>query len=99
MILKVINPIVWIGWILHILPYSFIKGFIKAKVKDAQFISSLKYAFGMFLIPTILPYTCSHFLRGGARYTIDVDLCSSLAAKWHCCNRTSQKINTRPIPS
>ncbi|HMG91399.1 MAG TPA: 1-acyl-sn-glycerol-3-phosphate acyltransferase [Chryseolinea sp.] len=51
MILNVINPIVWIGWILHILPYSFIRGFIKAKVKDPQFISSLKYAFGMFLIP------------------------------------------------
>jgi 1-acyl-sn-glycerol-3-phosphate acyltransferase len=50
-ILKVINPIVWIGWLLHILPYSFIKGFIKSKVKDPQFISSLKYAFGMFLIP------------------------------------------------
>jgi hypothetical protein len=48
---KVINPVVWTGWILHILPYSFIKGFIKAKVKDPQFISSLKYAFGMFLVP------------------------------------------------
>ena len=29
-----------------------IKGFIKAKVKDPQFISSLKYAFGIFLLPT-----------------------------------------------
>jgi 1-acyl-sn-glycerol-3-phosphate acyltransferase len=48
---KAINPVVWTGWILHILPYSFIKGFIKAKVKDPQFISSLKYAFGMFLVP------------------------------------------------
>ncbi|HEX6890762.1 MAG TPA: hypothetical protein VF141_08715, partial [Chryseolinea sp.] len=50
-ILNVINPVVWIGWLLHILPYSLIKGFIRAKVKDPQFISSLKYAFGMFLIP------------------------------------------------
>jgi 1-acyl-sn-glycerol-3-phosphate acyltransferase len=50
-ILNAINPVVWIGWILHILPYSFIKGFIKAKVKDPQFIASLKYAFGMFLVP------------------------------------------------
>jgi hypothetical protein len=50
-IFKVLNPVVWIGWLLHILPYSFIKGFIKAKVKDPQFISSLKYAFGMFLVP------------------------------------------------
>jgi 1-acyl-sn-glycerol-3-phosphate acyltransferase len=48
---KVINPVVWIGWLLNILPYSFIKSFIKSKVKDPQFISSLKYAFGMFLVP------------------------------------------------
>jgi hypothetical protein len=50
-ILKVINPVVWIGWLLNILPYSFIRSFIKSKVKDPQFISSLKYAFGMFLVP------------------------------------------------
>lgn len=51
MFLKALNPVVWVGWLLHILPYSFIKGFIKKKVKDPQFISSLKYAFGMFLVP------------------------------------------------
>jgi len=51
MILKVINPVVWVGWLLNILPYSFIRSFIKAKVKDPQFISSLKYAFGLFLVP------------------------------------------------
>jgi 1-acyl-sn-glycerol-3-phosphate acyltransferase len=51
MILKVINPVVWIGWLLNILPYSFIRSFIKKKVKDPQFISSLKYAFGIFLVP------------------------------------------------
>ncbi|MEO5977685.1 MAG: lysophospholipid acyltransferase family protein [Chryseolinea sp.] len=49
--LKIINPVVWIGWLLHILPYSLIKGFIKKKVKEDQFIGSLKYAFGIFLIP------------------------------------------------
>ena len=51
MILKAINPIVWIGWLLNFLPYTFIKSFIKSKVKDPQFISSLKYAFGLFLVP------------------------------------------------
>lgn len=51
MFLKALNPVVWVGWLLHIIPYSFIKGFIKKKVKDPQFISSLKYAFGMFLVP------------------------------------------------
>lgn len=48
---KIINPIVWIGWTLNIIPYSVIKGFIRKKVKDAQFIGSLKFAFGIFLVP------------------------------------------------
>ncbi|MBA4053875.1 MAG: hypothetical protein C0490_04110, partial [Marivirga sp.] len=48
---RYINPIIWIGYVLHILPYSIIKGFIKRKVKDPQFISSLKYALGIFLVP------------------------------------------------
>ncbi len=48
---KVINPIVWIGYILHILPYWFIKRFIRNNIKDPQWISSLKYAFGLLLVP------------------------------------------------
>jgi hypothetical protein len=48
---KFINPVVWIGYLLHIIPYAFIKSFIRKKVKDPQFISSLKYAFGIFLVP------------------------------------------------
>lgn len=48
---KVINPVVWAGWLLHILPYTLIKGFIRKKVKEDQFIGSLKYAFGIFLVP------------------------------------------------
>lgn len=48
---KAINPIVWIGYALHILPYWFIKRFIKKNIKDPQWISSLKYAFGLFLMP------------------------------------------------
>jgi len=48
---KAINPIVWVGYVLHILPYSIIKGFIKKNIKDPQWISSLKYAFGIFLVP------------------------------------------------
>lgn len=48
---KLLNPIVWIGYTLHILPYTFIKRFIKKKVKDPQFISSLKFALGLFLVP------------------------------------------------
>ena len=48
---KIINPIVWIGYVLHLLPYYFIKRFIKKNIKDPQWISSLKYAFGIFLVP------------------------------------------------
>jgi 1-acyl-sn-glycerol-3-phosphate acyltransferase len=48
---KLLNPIIWIGYVLHILPYAFIKSFVKRKVKDPQFISSLKYALGIFLVP------------------------------------------------
>lgn len=48
---KLANPIVWIGYALHILPYIVIKRFITRKVKDPQFISSLKYALGLFLVP------------------------------------------------
>ncbi len=63
---KLLNPVVWIGYLLHILPYSFIKRYIKRKVKDPQFTSSLKYALGIFIIPvyyiillTDLLYCCS----------------------------------------
>jgi len=46
-----LNPIVWVGYLLHVLPYTFIRQFIGKKVKDPQFISSLKYALGIFLVP------------------------------------------------
>jgi 1-acyl-sn-glycerol-3-phosphate acyltransferase len=51
MIWKAINPIVWICYLLHVLPYIFIKRFIKKNIKDPQWISSLKYAFGILLVP------------------------------------------------
>ncbi|MGC3948045.1 MAG: 1-acyl-sn-glycerol-3-phosphate acyltransferase [Chryseolinea sp.] len=49
--LRLLNPLVWIGWLLNLLPYSLIKRFIRKKVKDPQFIGSLKYAMGTFLVP------------------------------------------------
>jgi 1-acyl-sn-glycerol-3-phosphate acyltransferase len=48
---KIFNPIVWIGFVFHILPYWFITRFIKKNIKDPQWISSLKYALGIFLVP------------------------------------------------
>lgn len=49
--LRLMNPLVWLGWLLNFPPYAFIKNFIRKKVKDPQFIGSLKYAFGLFLVP------------------------------------------------
>ena len=45
------TPNHWLGWLLNFPPYAFIRNFIRKKVKDAQFIGSLKYAFGLFLVP------------------------------------------------
>ncbi len=55
---KFVNPIVWIGYILHFIPYSIIRNFVKKKVKDPQFKSSVKYALGIFLVPL---YYCMIF--------------------------------------
>ena len=49
--LRLMNPLVWLGWLLNFPPYAFIRNFIRKKVKDPQFIGSLKYAFGLFLVP------------------------------------------------
>lgn len=49
--LRRLNPLAWLGGILNYPPYAFIRRFIRKKVKDAQFIGSLKYAFGVFLVP------------------------------------------------
>lgn len=49
--LRLLNPLVWLGALLNALPYWFIKRFIRKKVKDPQFIGSLRYALGTFLVP------------------------------------------------
>lgn len=49
--LRLLNPLVWLGWILNLPPYAVIRNFIKSKVKDPQWFGSLKYAFGIFLVP------------------------------------------------
>lgn len=45
------NPIFIYGCINHIFPWAIIRWFIKTKVKDPQFIGSLKFALGMMLVP------------------------------------------------
>jgi 1-acyl-sn-glycerol-3-phosphate acyltransferase len=48
---RLINPLVWMGWLLNYPPYAFIKRFIRKNIKDPQWFGSLKYAFGLFLVP------------------------------------------------
>jgi len=48
---KVINPIVWLGVLTNIIPYRLMNGFLKAKIKDPQWILSIKFAFGLFVLP------------------------------------------------
>jgi 1-acyl-sn-glycerol-3-phosphate acyltransferase len=50
-ILRYGNPIVWVGFALHVLPYSIFKSLLKVVAKDPQFIGSFKYALGTFLLP------------------------------------------------
>ena len=45
------NPIFIYSFINHLLPRSIIHAVIKSKVKDPQFIGSLKFAMGMVLVP------------------------------------------------
>ena len=49
--LRMLNPLVWLGAVINFPPYAFIRNFIKKKIKDPQWIGSLKYAFGLFLVP------------------------------------------------
>ena len=50
-ILRYGNPVVWIGYLLHFLPYTLFKVIIKKVAKEQQFVGSLKYAMGTFLLP------------------------------------------------
>jgi hypothetical protein len=38
-------------YLTHGLPYVWMKNFIRKKIKDPQFISSVKFAIGVFTIP------------------------------------------------
>jgi 1-acyl-sn-glycerol-3-phosphate acyltransferase len=45
------NPVYIYGTINHIVPWLIIKWFIKARIRDHQFIPSLQYALGILLVP------------------------------------------------
>jgi hypothetical protein len=48
------NPIFWYAYLNIILPRSIILKIIQKKVKDLQFIGSLKFALGMVLVPIFI---------------------------------------------
>lgn len=48
------NPIFWYAYLNTILPRSIILKIIQKKVKDLQFIGSLKFALGMVLVPIFI---------------------------------------------
>jgi 1-acyl-sn-glycerol-3-phosphate acyltransferase len=80
--LRLLNPLVWLGWILHLPPYAFIQRFIKNKVKDAQFIGSLKFAFGLFLVPVyyLILLTIAFVITGSLPATLILALILPISA-------------------
>ncbi len=62
------NPIFIYEFTNHILPRSIIQWFLKTKVKDPQFIGSLKFALGMVLVPIF--------------YLLQTGLCYAISGSW-----------------
>jgi 1-acyl-sn-glycerol-3-phosphate acyltransferase len=62
------NPFFLYGFINHILPWAIIHWFLKTKVKDPQFIGSLKFALGMVLVPFF--------------YLLQTGLCYAISGSW-----------------
>ncbi len=74
------NPIFLYGFINHLLPWAIIYWVIKTKVKDPQFIGSLKFALGIILVPifyllqTSLCYVISDSLLISSIYFLSLPL-------------------------
>ena len=62
------NPIFLYEFINHLLPRIIIRWFLKTKVKDPQFIGSLKFALGMLLVPIF--------------YILQTGLCYAISGSW-----------------
>jgi len=62
------NPVYLYGTLNHILPWAIIQWFIKAKVRDHQFIPSLQYALGILLVPL------AYLLQTGVCYIVSDSL-------------------------
>lgn len=62
------NPFYLYGTLNHLLPWAIIQWFIKAKVRDHQFIPSLQYALGIVLVPL--------------SYILQTTICYALSGSW-----------------
>ena len=62
------NPIFLYEFINHLLPRTIIQWFLKTKVKDPQFIGSLKFGLGMVLVPIF--------------YLLQTGLCYAISGSW-----------------
>ncbi|MEK6782474.1 MAG: 1-acyl-sn-glycerol-3-phosphate acyltransferase [Bacteroidota bacterium] len=62
------NPIFLYGFINHFFSWAIIRWVIKTKVKDPQFIGSLKFALGMILVPIF--------------YLLQTALCFGISESW-----------------
>lgn len=62
------NPFFLYGFINHILPWAIMRWFLKTKVKDPQFIGSLKFTLGMVLVPIF--------------YLLQTWLCYAISESW-----------------
>jgi 1-acyl-sn-glycerol-3-phosphate acyltransferase len=74
------NPLYIYFYLNHIIPVTIINRIIKIKVKDRQFIDSLKFSLGMFLIPvfyliqTEIVYIFSKSLLGSIIYFVSLPI-------------------------
>ncbi|MFM9840091.1 MAG: 1-acyl-sn-glycerol-3-phosphate acyltransferase [Cyclobacteriaceae bacterium] len=75
-----LNPFFIYSYLNHFLPIIIINRIIKIKVKDMQFIDSLKFSLGMFLIPvfyliqTEIVYLVSKSLLGSIIYFVSLPI-------------------------
>jgi 1-acyl-sn-glycerol-3-phosphate acyltransferase len=82
-----LNPVFLYAFINHLLPASIISWFIKKKVHNEQFHSSIQYAFGLILVPlfyslqTGLFFSMTHSWPLSLLYLISLPLSLSLTRK------------------
>jgi 1-acyl-sn-glycerol-3-phosphate acyltransferase len=71
-----LNPLVWYGRFVHLIPYLILNFIVMKKIKDDQFIGSVKVAVGIFLIPLyyLLVITTCYLVTGNPLFTLTFGL-------------------------